>query len=446
MQKKEIFETCLALTTRFASRLSEASRQDGNYFILHVYRIGTLKRLRRIKSNKNMNKTILCIAILSCLILSACKPNQPLTSTTVPVNLMTVKAQKVLYYDRYTSTTVALKQVDLRPEVQGYITGLFFKEGSIVKKGEKLFEIDRRIYENNYNTAAANLKVAEGNLKQAQQDADRYEYLNKNKAVAKQIYDHAMITLENAKNAYRSSEESLKTANTNLNYSVITAPFDGTIGFSMVKLGDLVNVGQTILITISEDDPMGVDFLINEKQLPYFKNLQNDKIQSVDSLFTLILSDNSIYPYPGKISVIDRSVDPQTGTIRIRLVFPNPKHELRAGMSLILKIHNLDLTPQLLIPNSAVVEEMGEYFVYLAKDSVISNPGESDSGSQPAKKNTAMFAFQKKVQLGAIIAPNVIIKNGIKEGDKIVVDGVQALHNGSQINPSGSHAGARAKK
>jgi len=393
-----------------------------------------------------MNKTLLSIAILSCLILSACKPNQPLAPTTVPVNLMKVKAQKVLYYDRYTSTTVALKQVDLRPEVQGYITGLFFKEGSIVKKGEKLFEIDRRIYENNYNTAAANLKVAEGNLKQAQQDADRYEYLNKNKAVAKQIYDHAMITLENAKNAYRSSEESLKTANTNLNYSVITAPFDGTIGFSMVKLGDLVNVGQTILITISEDDPMGVDFLINEKQLPYFKNLQNDKIQSIDSLFTLILSDNTIYSYPGKISVIDRSVDPQTGTIRIRLVFPNPKHELRAGMSLILKIHNLDLTPQLLIPNSAVVEEMGEYFVYLAKDSVITNPGESDSGSQPAKKNTAMFAFQKKVQLGAIIAPNVIINKGIKEGDKIVVDGVQSLHNGSQINPSGSRAGARTKK
>ena len=382
-----------------------------------------------------MNKTILSIAILSCMILSACKSNQPLPPTAVPVNLITVKAQKVLYYDRYTSTTVALKQVDLRPEVQGYITGLFFKEGSIVKKGEKLFEIDRRIYENNYNTAVANLKVAEGNVKQAQQDADRYEYLNKNKAVAKQIYDHAMITLENAKNAYKSADEALKTANTNLNYSVITAPFDGTIGFSQVKLGDLVNVGQTILITISADDPMGVDFLINEKQLSNFKNLQNEKNQSVDSLFTLILADNTIYPYMGKISVIDRAVDPQTGTIRIRLVFPNPKHELRAGMSFVLRVHNLELTPQLLIPNNAVVEEMGEYFVYQVKDSVIVNPGDSGSGSQPAKKDPAMFAFQKKVQLGATIAPNVIILKGIKEGDKIVVDGVQSLHNGSQITP-----------
>ena len=383
-----------------------------------------------------MNKTILSIAILSCLILSSCKHEQPPLPTTVPVNLFIVKAKPVVYFDRYTATTVALKQVDLRPEVQGYITGLYFNEGSYVQKGQKLFEIDRRIYENNYNTAAANLKVAEGNVKQAQQDADRYEYLNSNKAVAKQIYDHAMITLENAKNAYKSASEALKTANTNLNYSVITAPFDGTIGFSQVKLGDLVNVGQTILITISADDPMGVDFLINEKQFSYFKNLQNERIQSVDSLFTLLLPDNTIYPFTGKISVIDRAVDPQTGTIRIRLIFPNPKHLLRAGMSFVVRVHNQESTPQLLIPNNAVVEEMGEYFVYLAKDSVIVNPGESGSGSNSSKKNPSMFAFQKKVQLGAIIAPNVVIKKGINEGDKIVVEGIQSLHNGSQITQS----------
>jgi RND family efflux transporter MFP subunit len=389
-----------------------------------------------------MSKALLSMAFVFCLLITSCKQQQSPAPTSVPVNLITVKAQKVVYFDRYTATTFALKQVDLRPEIQGYITGLFFQEGSFVKKGEKLFEIDRRIYENNYNTAVANLRVAEGNVKQAQQDADRYEYLNSNKAVAKQIYDHAMITLENAKNAYKSADEALKTANTNLNYSLITAPFDGTIGFSQVKLGDLVNAGQTILITISADDPMGVDFLINEKQLPYFKNLQNEKNQSVDSLFTLILPDNSIYPYTGKISVIDRAVDSQTGTIRIRLVFPNPRHYLRAGMSFVVRVHNLESTPQLLIPNNAVVEEMGEYFVYLAKDSVIAYP---DDGSQSVKKDPVMFAFQKKVQLGTTIAPNVIIIKGIKEGDKIVVDGVQSLHNGSQISQSGKRA-APAKR
>jgi membrane fusion protein (multidrug efflux system) len=398
------------------------------------------------KTDKNMDKTLLSLALVSCLFLSSCKHEQPPLPTAVPVNLVIAKTQQVVYYDRYTSTTVALSQVDLRPEIPGYITGLFFKEGSYVKKGEKLFEIDKRIYENNYNTAAANLKVAEGNLKQAQQDADRYEYLNRNKAVAKQVYDHAMIALENAKNAYRSVSEALKTANTNLNYSVITAPFEGTIGFSQVKLGDLVNAGQTVLMTISADDPMGVDFLINEKQLPYFRNLQNSSVQSIDSLFTLILPDNTIYPYMGKISVIDRAVDPQTGTLRIRLVFPNPKHFLRAGMSFIVRVHNVDLTPQLVIPNSAVSEEMGEFFVYVVKDSILVNSGDSGSGTQPAKKGPTMFAFQKKVQLGAIVAPNVVIKKGINAGERIVVDGVQSLHNGSQIILSDRHGSSPAKK
>jgi membrane fusion protein (multidrug efflux system) len=342
------------------------------------------------------------------------------------VNLLTVKSQKVVYYERYTSTAVALSQVDLRPQVQGYITGLFFKEGSYVKKGDKLYEIDKSIYENNYKTAAANLKVAEGNLKQAQQDADRYESLYKNKAVAKQIYDHAMITLENSKNACKSADEALKTASTNLNFSVIIAPFSGTIGFSQVKLGDLVNVGQTILITISSDDPIGVDLLINEKQLSYFENIQNNSTHPVDSLFTLILPDNSFYPFIGKISVIDRAVDSQTGSIRIRLV---------------VQVHNLESSPQLLIPGAAVVEEMGEYFVYVAKDSVNVIQGETGNSPQQGKKNLALFAFQKKVRIGATIGPNVIVKEGIKEGDKIVVDGVQSLHNGSQISQKEKHSG-----
>jgi RND family efflux transporter MFP subunit len=382
-----------------------------------------------------MNKLILVITIISGLVLSSCKQQAAPPPAPVPVNLFTVKSQTVVYYDRYISTTVALNQVDLRSQVQGYITGIFFKEGAHVRKGEKLYEIDRSIYDNNYKTAQANLKVAEGNLKQAQDDADRYEKLNQKKAVAKQIYDHAIITLENSKSQYESAVQSLRTASTNLNFSVIKAPFDGTIGFSQVKLGDLATQGQTILNTVSSDDPMAVDFLINEKQLPYFENIQNTGNHPADSLFTLILSDNSIYPFTGQISVIDRSVDPQTGTIRIRLVFPNPKHFLRAGMSFVVRVRNMDTTPQLVVPNAAVVEEMGEYFVYLAKDSAIANTGEDGNGTQAVKNGHAMFSFQKKVQLGTVITPNVIIKSGIKEGDKIVVEGVQSLHNGSRIKP-----------
>ncbi|MGD0582629.1 MAG: efflux RND transporter periplasmic adaptor subunit [Bacteroidales bacterium] len=393
-----------------------------------------------------MDKVFLTIVFIGSLLLFSCKQKQLPPPSPVPVNLLSVKAQQVVYYDRYTSTTVALNQVNLLSQVQGYITGIYFKEGSRVKKGDKLYEIDRRIYEGNFNAAAANLQVEEGNLKQAQQDADRYEYLNKNKAVAKQLYDHAIITLENAKNTYRSAEEALKNAKTNLIYSIISAPFDGTIGFSQVKTGDFLTPGQTVLNTVSSDDPMGVDFLINEKQLLYFENIQNGRVGSADSLFTLILPDNSFYSHTGKISVIDRAVNSQTGTIRIRLVFSNPQASLRPGMSCIVRVRNQDSSPQLLIPNKAVVEEMGEYFVYVAKDSVMGNSTAKAKGAPKLADVHSLFAFQKKVQTGVTIGSNVIIKKGIREGDKIVVDGVQSLRNGSQIATSQQHPEAHGAK
>ena len=352
----------------------------------------------------------------------------------MPVNVVTAKAQPVVYFDRYTATTAALSQVNLLPQVQGYITAILFKEGSHVKKGQKLYEIDRRIYEANYRAAEDNLKVAEGTLKQSQQDADRYSYLNSQKAVAKQLYDHAVITLDNAKSTYKAADEALKNARTNLTYSEITAPFDGTIGFSMVKLGDMVTVGQTVLNTISTDDPMGVDIQINEKQLLHFEDLQRGKGKSVDSLFTLILPNNAFYPFDGEISIIDRAVSAQTGSIKVRIVFPNKQSYLRVGMSCVLRVHNQDSTPQILIPNKAIVEQMGEYFVFEAKDTVIVSHGDTASKGHNEPPKTGMVALQRKVHVGATIGPNVVIKDGISEGDKIIVDGVQSLHDGSQVS------------
>jgi RND family efflux transporter MFP subunit len=376
-----------------------------------------------------MNRVILNTVLISCLAITACKKKQPPSNTEVPVNLLKLKTQNVLYYDKYPSTTAALSQVSLLPQIQGAITGIFFTEGTSVKKGQKLYEIDQRIYQDTYDAAVANQRVTEGTLVQAQQDADRYEYLNKYNAVAKQLYDHAIITLQNAKSSVKSAEEAVKTARTNLQYAIITAPFDGTIGFSQVKLGNVVTPGTTVLNTISTNDPIAVDFIVNEKQLSHFERLQNSK-SVTDSLFTILLPDNTLYPYTGKISVIDRAVDSQTGAIRIRLVFANPKNSLRVGMSCVVRVHNEETTPQMVLPNKAVVEQMGEYFVFVARDSISNNPkAQSDTGKIKQK----LLAVQKKVQIGQTIGPNVIIKSGVNPGDRIVTDGVQSLHDGSQI-------------
>ncbi|HLZ89261.1 MAG TPA: efflux RND transporter periplasmic adaptor subunit [Puia sp.] len=395
-----------------------------------------------------MNRLASMLIFLSGLALFSCqqKPQAPANPAT-PVNLATVKSQPVYYFDDYPATTQALSQVDLHAQVTGYVTAILFTEGTHVHKGQRLYEIDERLFKASYDQAVANVKVAQGNQEQAQQDADRYQYLIQHNAVAKQTLDHAVIALQNAKNETAAAEQALKTAATNLTYSVISAPFDGTIGFSQVKLGNLVTASSTILNTVSTDNPMAVDFLINEAQLNHYQELQRDKQHKLDSLFTIVLPDHSMYPHTGKISVIDRAVDPQTGTIRVRLEFNNPKLDLRAGMSCVVRVHNLEQAPQVVIPARAVIEQMGEYFVYIAKDTVIHNGADSTAkdgagkaAADPAGKPAGdpanapqLRAVQVKVETGQTIGSNIVIRSGLHDGDRLVVDGVQALHDGSPI-------------
>ena len=403
------------------------------------------------KPTTSMNRVIVYAILVGCAIFSACQSKKiPPPNPEVPVNLMTLKARKVLYYDKYPATTRALNQVNLLPQVAGAITGIFFKEGGEVEKGQKLYSIDQRLYQAAYDQAEANLRVSESGLTQAQQDADRYAYLNKYNAVAKQQYDHAMITLEQAKNTVKASEQAVKTAKTNFSYATVYAPFTGTIGISQVHLGEVVAPGVTTLDSLSSDNPIAVDFIINEKNLLYFEKLQHGKNQ-VDSLFTLLLPDNTLYNHLGKLSIIDRAVDAQTGSIRVRLVFENTEKYLRPGMSCVVRVHNLEAGPQLVLPNKGVVEQMGEYFVYVAKDTLIKVSPDSlkklDKKAAADANKPKLIAVQKKVKTGQVIGADIIIKSGVNAGDRIIVDGLQSLHDGvrittaNKVGPGGGKGG-----
>ena len=403
-----------------------------------------------------MEKSLPVRLLFTGILFFSCKHAPPPANPAVPVNLITVRAQKVYYYDNFPATTEALSQVDLHPEVQGYITGIFFTEGTRVEKGQKLYEIDKSLYQESVDQAAANLEVAQGNQVQAKQDADRYTYLNNHNAIAKQVLDHAVIALQNADNQVKAAEDALRTAKTNLSYATIYAPFTGVIGFSQVKLGNLVTVGTTLLNTISTIDPIALDFLINEKQLQHYEDLQSGKQKHPDSLFTFLMPDNTLYPFTGKISVIDRAVDPQTGSIRVRLVFPNPNYVLKAGLSCVVREHNQDTSPQMLIPGKAIVEQMGEYFVFVAKDTLMAARTDSaqktdldatkKKESDTATARPTLRAFQKKVIVGQVIGADQVIISGIHEGDRIVTDGVQAIHDGSEITTEKKASGPKGGK
>lgn len=365
-----------------------------------------------------MNKIktyVLYYTLFLTVFLFSCKSRTEVSQTVaaVPVVPYTVQSGQNVFYQTYPGTVVAPDEVQLRSEVSGFVTGIYFVEGSQVSKGAKLYEIDRRKFQAAYEGAKATVEIATANLKKAERDADRYKKLDEQNAIAKQVFDDAMTALENTKMQLKSAKANLVNAQTDFNYSLITAPFSGSIGFSMVKPGAFVTAGQTLLNTISSEDPVGVDFIIDEKSLPYLIQVQQKKQLSQDSTFRLVLPDNSDYQFSGKLSTIDRAVDPATGTIRIRTIFPNPEKTLRPGMNCKIKILDENSGLNINIPLRAIAEQMSEYFVY-----VIDN------------KNVVK---QKRIELGPVRGENVVIKKGLNNGDKIVLEGIQKIHEGSTV-------------
>jgi membrane fusion protein (multidrug efflux system) len=356
------------------------------------------------------------LVIAATILLTACGSNQPSQPQgpppAVPVTVEKVASTAAAFYDEYPATVVALNQTELRAQVTGYVTGIYFKDGDKVKKGQKLYSIDQQLYNANYQQAIAALQVQETNLVKAQRDAERYHELDKQDAIAKQQVDYADAALEAAKKQVDAAKANVNAVRANVNFATIVAPFSGTIGISQVRTGTSVVAGQTVLNTVSTDNPIAVDFTVDQREVYNFSRLQQEGKKAGDSTFRIAFG-NEVYPATGSIQLIDRAVDPQTGTIKIRLNFPNEKNMLKAGMSTTVRVLNSQKENSLVIPYKAVTEQLGDFFVYVVGDS---------------NKVT-----QRKVYLGKQLGTNVIIKDGLTEGEPVVVQGVQNLREGSVI-------------
>jgi len=350
------------------------------------------------------------------IIISSCgeKKNQQAQGPppAVPVTIVEATSTDAVYYDEYPGIVTPLNEINLTAQVSGYVTGIYFKDGQKVSKGQRLYSIDAEVYNANYQQAVANLQVQETNLLKSQKDAERYHELDKHDAVAKQQVDYADAAFQAAQKQVAAARANVAAVRSNVKFAGISAPFSGTIGISQVKKGTAVVAGQTVLNTISTDNPIAVDFTVGQKEIYRFVQMQQDKPNKQDSTFTIAFGED-VYPYPGKISLIDRAVDPQTGTIKTRLVFPNDKGMLKAGMNTTVRVKNSASTNSTIIPFKAVTEQLGEFFVYVV--------GDSNKVSQ------------RKVRLGNQTGANVIIKDGLKPGEKIAVEGVQNLHEGTVI-------------
>lgn len=375
------------------------------------------------------------ILILGSVTLASCggqpAPQQGPPPAT-PVTTYTVDEQPVTTVDTYPGVVIALNEVELRAQVGGYITAIYVKDGQRVTKGQKLYEIDRTKYQAAYNSAQANVAVAKANRDKAKKDADRYTKLAQQEAVAKQRVDYALTDLANAESQIAAAKANLAAAANDLQRSIIVSPLTGTIGISQVKLGALASPGTTLLNTVSTNDPIAVDIPVNQAEIPRFIQLQKNAAAVKDSLFSIQLQDNSIYKRQGRIIAIDRAVDPQTGTIKVRISYPNDGGKLISGMNVNLKVLNKQEGKQLVIPYKSVTEQLGEFNVYVVGDS--------------------SKAVPRVIKVGTQVDQNIVVKSGLKKGEVIVVDGVQnvkpgaVVHAGSAAEANGQQPAAGAPK
>ncbi|MHA4843406.1 efflux RND transporter periplasmic adaptor subunit [Flavitalea antarctica] len=361
--------------------------------------------------------TVLSVAalLISCGNKDAKTPQQA-APPPVPVTVYEVTSESVRGLDRYPGTIVPLVEVELRAEVNGYITGIFVKDGQSVRKGQKLYEVDQSRYAATYRQLSAQVQIAKANLERVSKDVERYTRLSEQDAIARQRVDYANADKATAAAQVAAAEANLANAATDLARSVIKAPMNGTIGIAAVRLGSLVSAGSTLINSISAPDPIAVDIAISEGEIQRFVKLQQATQVKKDSTFSLILPDQTTYTLPGKITAIDRAVDPQTGTLKVRISFPNQGNKLRAGMNTLVRVSNTDEGNQLVIPTRSLTEQLGEFYVYVL--------GDSNKVSQ------------RRVTIGTRVQDMVVVRDGLKAGEKIVSDGVQNLRQGAVVNPS----------
>jgi membrane fusion protein (multidrug efflux system) len=330
-----------------------------------------------------------------------------------PVAVYKVQGQDVVSADTYPATVVPLNEVQLLAEVTGYLTDIYVQDGQKVTKGQRLYAIDRTRYAAAADQARAQLQVTRTNYVRIAKDAERYKRLAEQDAIALQQVDVSKADVANAQSQIAASQAALRSVELDVRHSVITAPLTGTIGIAQVKLGALVTQGQTLINTVSAEDPIAVDVNVGEQDIARFTRLQQAKGVRKDSVFTLQVPGGQTYKLPGKIVTIDRAIDPQTGTLRVRVQFPNPNRQLKAGMNTSLRVLNQDTGDQLVIPARAVTEQMGEFYVYVVGDS--------------------SKVSQRKVVTGTKVKDKIVVRQGLKAGETIVSDGIQNLHEGSKI-------------
>ena len=333
------------------------------------------------------------------------------------VKVVTVAPHEVPVYKEWIGTLDGYVNAQIRAEVAGYLRSQDYTEGSEVKKGDLLFEIDPRPFQAALDQAKSKLVQDQAQESRTKWDVDRYAPLAKQNAISQQEYNDAVQSNLAARAQVKADEAAVEAAHLNLEFTRITSPIDGLAGIAQAQIGDLVGPTGPVLTTVSQIDPIKAYFTASEQSyLAYrhaYTNAAERAAHEKDLQLQLILADGSTYAHPGKFSFAGREVNPTTGTIQLVGVFPNPGYTLRPGQFARVRAMTELRKDTVTLPQRAVSELQGSY--------------------QVAVVDKQEHVHLQPVSVGEQVGPDWVIEKGLQPGQRVVVEGTQKVKEGMTV-------------
>ncbi|KMO87405.1 RND transporter [Megasphaera cerevisiae DSM 20462] len=348
-----------------------------------------------------MGITVLTIAAL----LAGCGAQKGATKAAVSVNTYKVTAEDTPVTAEYSGSVTATDKVPVRPKISGRVIEKYVQGGQEVTAGQPLFRLDSREYDAALQSAQANKAEAAANLANQQLNLRRYQILAGQDAIAEQTVTNQESATQQQQAVLDANAAQVQSAQDNVDDTIVYAPFSGKLNVDDVPIGTYATAGSTALVTISSTNPVFVEFSVSEAEyLQMTKKTPNSPGSWGDHL-QLRLSDGSMYPYEGHVTQINHGMDSNSGSITVKAVFDNPDNLLIPGLYATVVSDTQIQQHALLVPQRAVQQTLGKYFV-----SVVNENGEAQT---------------KEVKPGQKVGKFWIINEGLADGDVIIVDGYQ---------------------
>lgn len=357
---------------------------------------------------------------LAMLVLTSCGTKQAPTASNGPSEypVLKLKAEHLTTHITFPATIQGVQEIEIRPKIEGYIDKIYVAEGASVKKGQLLFHIFSPSYKDDVETAEATVKSAQADLATAKLNYAKVQPLVESDIVSKYESESVKLTVDAQEASLTQAKASLATARTNLSYTDVRSPYDGVIGSIPYRVGALVSSSSTdALTTLAENNEMYAYFAMNEKDLMELarklegKTMQ-EKLTKIESA-RLILTDGSTYDVPGKLEMASSIVDSETGSVKMKAIFPNNEGLLWSGASATVSLQK-SFDGALVIPQSATADLLNKVVVYTV-----------DTNNKVKAKNIEVTPTDD--------GKSYIVLSGLSENDQVILEGFTGLADGTEI-------------